>query len=263
MITSIITNEKFWDVRVPPAVRKMFDRRKPYYWKINKAQAEKVLHHMAEVYHIPPPKVVVKRGFGANAMYSRKSKTVTMWARNHIKSIFHEFYHHLDNMTGGAYDSNDRRGGKSSLSWQFADHCWARFKSNSYSLAELFPLTYRVASSAVHDGGACLVIPNPAWNVASLSKKDLNSLKKTEKHFYMFANMTMAELWPGIKRAKMNCAVPNDSVLEWFSAPEAGDEEKIIKKSTYGAEIRLISDVIARLFDTDESDPFSNAFISR
>lgn len=55
------------------------------------------------------------------------TKTVLLYNRNHLKSIFHEFYHHLDNMTDGEYDSDDRENGSSSLAWIFAETLWEKF----------------------------------------------------------------------------------------------------------------------------------------
>lgn len=45
-----------------------------------------------------------------------------------IKTIFHEFYHHLDNMTDGLYNSSDENGENTSLSWQFSDLLWEEFR---------------------------------------------------------------------------------------------------------------------------------------
>jgi hypothetical protein len=61
-------------------------------------------------------------------MYDYETRTVLLQHRNHIKSVFHEFYHHLDNMTGGKYDSNDRQGGSTSLAWIFAEKLWQEFR---------------------------------------------------------------------------------------------------------------------------------------
>jgi len=60
-------------------------------------------------------------------MYCPPNK-VLLYARNHLKSVWHEFYHHLDYQTKGKYNSSDRRGGESSLAWQFADRMWEEFR---------------------------------------------------------------------------------------------------------------------------------------
>lgn len=82
-----------------------------------------IISILSEEYKIPNPKIeplpktVVYRG-----MYDFQKKIVYLKKYTHLKTVLHEFYHHLDNMTDGLYDSSDNSGGSSSLAWQFAEH---------------------------------------------------------------------------------------------------------------------------------------------
>ena len=104
----------------------MFSTKGYYWWKINQEQAVRVVQYLSEAYKIPPCKVEVKKGFGAYGMYQTRTRTIWMWNRNHIKTIFHEFYHHLDEMTNHKYNSDDNGGGPSGYGWQFADRMWEK-----------------------------------------------------------------------------------------------------------------------------------------
>lgn len=98
-------------------------------------------------------------------MYMYDTKTALLCSRNHLKSIFHEFYHHLDNMTDGKYNSSDRGGGSSSLAWIFADKLWAKFtnKTNAQTSIEkgLMKRSNDIQGSGAHDSGR--VITAPLW----------------------------------------------------------------------------------------------------
>ncbi len=117
-----------WDVRCPDELKKLFPKRVGYYYKIDHDTAEKVLSVLSDAYQIPIPKLGrIPKGGIECAMYDYDTKTVLLYGRNHLKSVFHEFYHHLDNVTNGNYDSDDRFGGSSSLAWIFADKLWVKF----------------------------------------------------------------------------------------------------------------------------------------
>ena len=122
-----VSNGK-WDVRCPDKLRRLFQKRTGYYYKVDHETAKKVLSILSDAYQIPAPKLgKIPRGSMECAMYDYDTKTVLLYSRNHLKSIFHEFYHHLDNMTDGEYDSSDRAGGSLSLAWIFADKLWVKF----------------------------------------------------------------------------------------------------------------------------------------
>jgi hypothetical protein len=111
-------------VRLPRTVAKMFPRavRRGYYYKINRKQAQRICNALSKEYGIRAPTVALDMSpHGANAYYFPDSETVCVWPRSHMKSTFHEWYHHLDHATRGRYNSHDRQGGPSSLAWQFAD----------------------------------------------------------------------------------------------------------------------------------------------
>ena len=124
-----------WDVRCPDKLRKLFPKRTGYYYKVKHRTAEKVLKILSDAYKIPAPGLgKIPKESAEYAMYDYETKTVLLYTWNHLKSIFHEFYHHLDNMTDGEYDSSDRTGGSSSLAWIFADKLWAEFTNKSSKL---------------------------------------------------------------------------------------------------------------------------------
>ena len=119
-----------WDVRCPDKLKRLFPKRTGYYYKVGHDKAKKVLGILSDAYKVPAPKLgKIPRGSIEYAMYDYDTKTVLLYNRNHLKSIFHEFYHHLDNMTDGEYNSSDRTGGLSSLAWIFADKLWVKFST--------------------------------------------------------------------------------------------------------------------------------------
>lgn len=122
-----ITNQK-WDIKCPGQLKKLFPRKTGYYYKVGHDMAKMVLSILADAYNIPAPSIgKIPPGSNNYAMYDYETKTILLYPRNHLKSIFHEFYHHLDNMTGGKYNSDDRTGGTSSLAWTFAEKLWEKF----------------------------------------------------------------------------------------------------------------------------------------
>lgn len=135
-----------WDVRVHPHTVDLLEgwrlrqngRSRPYWWKITPLQAEKLVEHLCRIYNVHSPAIIrlnapVCRAFGylnhrsIKGLYIVSSEQIAVHARSHIKTVVHEFYHHLDTVTDGKYDSDDRRGGASSLAWKFADRWWARY----------------------------------------------------------------------------------------------------------------------------------------
>lgn len=120
------------NVRCPDKLRELFPRRTGYYYKVDHETAKKVLKILSDAYQIPAPKLgKIPKGSIQYAMYDYDTKTVLLYSRNHLKSIFHEFYHHLDNMTDGKYKSSDRAGGSSSLAWIFAYKLWVKFTNKT------------------------------------------------------------------------------------------------------------------------------------
>jgi len=120
--------DKTWDIRCPEKLKELFPLRYGFYYKINMEQALQVVTILSTAYHISIPNIGrIPKYLKCNAAYDSKSKTILMYNRNHLKSIFHEFYHHLDNETNGKYNSDDNRGGETSNSWIFADKLWEQF----------------------------------------------------------------------------------------------------------------------------------------
>ena len=121
-----------WDVRCPDKLKKLFPKRTGYYYRVGHETAEKVLKILSDTYKISTPNLgKIPKGSIECAMYNYDTRTVLLYGRNHLKSIFHEFYHHLDNMTDSKYDSDDKEGGESSLAWIFADKLWEEFTKKS------------------------------------------------------------------------------------------------------------------------------------
>lgn len=126
-----------WDVRCTPALRRLRERLaylpngapRPYYWKVDRKTARRVVALLARAYRINPKLITIDevspRGWNGLCYYlpGRRSR-ISVWPRAHLKSVFHEFYHALDHATGGrVYDSADER----NRGWEFADRLWAKF----------------------------------------------------------------------------------------------------------------------------------------
>lgn len=137
-----------WDIRIHPAIihwrAECLRLRIPYYWKLNKQEAQDLCDLLAEEYNVSSP---IVRNFhedhmgqmalkvdgakaGLNGCYFASQCVIYIHASAHIKTVVHEFYHHLDCVTEGQYDSDDHPDGsggrttKVSLAWQFAARWW-------------------------------------------------------------------------------------------------------------------------------------------
>ena len=117
-----------WDVRCPAELGRLFPRRSGYYFRVDASTAAQVLRILSQAYEIPAPALDrIPTGSRQHALYDYELETIFLRSRNHLRTVFHEFYHHLDNMTDGAYNSDDCQGGSSSLAWQFGEKLWAKF----------------------------------------------------------------------------------------------------------------------------------------
>lgn len=126
-----------WDVRCPKILKDMFrPPRRGYWYKVDIKQAELIVKYLSTAYGVLPCRVqhfapggsVMTSGRRLNGAYWPSSKTIKMHGRNHVKTIFHEFYHYLDHATRGKYNSSDNRGGSTSYGWQFADLVWEKLR---------------------------------------------------------------------------------------------------------------------------------------
>jgi hypothetical protein len=132
----MLRKTKTWDVRCPPALKRMFPRsaRRGYYYKVDRQQARRICGIMSRAYGVTVPHVMIDRpppGWnGAYEWQGRGFGVIWVHGRAHLKSVFHEWYHHLDAATRGRYDSDDRRGGPSSLAWQFADRLFDALRTS-------------------------------------------------------------------------------------------------------------------------------------
>ena len=121
-------NDGTWDVRCPEKLGKLFPKRTGYYFRVDHSTAKKILHILSIAYEIPAPRLgKIPKGSREHALYEYDTETVLLQSCNHLKTVFHEFYHHLDNMTDGMYDSDDHEGGSASFAWMFADKLWEKF----------------------------------------------------------------------------------------------------------------------------------------
>jgi hypothetical protein len=136
----VLRKTKEWDVRCPRALLRMFPERRGYYYKVTRRQAKRIVCVLSRAYGVPPPVIAdTGPGYGVDGKrpYNgccyflpwRRSR-IHVHARGHMKTVFHEFYHHLEHATGGRYNSDDRRGGDTSLAWQFADKLFELFRHN-------------------------------------------------------------------------------------------------------------------------------------
>jgi hypothetical protein len=131
------TSNGTWDVRCPKTLERLFPHRTGYYFRVDHATAQKVLNILSIAYRIPAPTLGrLPKGEREHAQYEYESHTILLRPRNHLKTVFHELYHHLDNMTDGLYNSDDRQGGRSSLAWVFANLLWEKFTGQKRALQQ-------------------------------------------------------------------------------------------------------------------------------
>lgn len=114
-----------WDIKCPESLINFFKEKKgSYYFKVNKTEAENIVKLLSISYNIKEPKVLVDikllKNESCNGMYYPSNETIYMYSMNHAKTIFHEFYHHLDKVTNGKYNGSDRH----NYSWIFAEKLW-------------------------------------------------------------------------------------------------------------------------------------------
>jgi len=119
----MLRKTKTWDVRCPEALAKLFPVRKGYYYKVTRDQAREIVKVLSDAYDVTPPKISDRQPKDCNGCYWLRERTIDVHGRGHMKTVFHEFYHHLDHVTG-LYDSSDRK----QLAWQFADHMFNKFR---------------------------------------------------------------------------------------------------------------------------------------
>jgi len=122
------TGQLKWDIRVSQELMTFYNSLKPrgpYFYKLKLADAEQCVSILANSYGVSCPKVVVNNSgvkrIRARAFYNKPSKTINMCTMNHIKTIFHEFYHHLEEVTNGIYRSGTAKASEHKYSHEFAD----------------------------------------------------------------------------------------------------------------------------------------------
>lgn len=136
----VLRATKTWDLRITEEVLStVFSTTAlPWYnpahkgriwYRCTKESAANLTTILAKVYEIPAPKEVdYIKGKPCFGRYYFKEQRIEIRRSGHIKTVLHEFYHHLDNMTNGRYNSDDRNGGDTSLAWQFAERYWEQLR---------------------------------------------------------------------------------------------------------------------------------------
>lgn len=127
-----------WDIRCPGALLRMFPVRRGYWFKVNRDEARLICWALSRAYHVNVPVVDERTPHGYNGWYHPRTQSISVHPRAHIKSVFHEWYHHLDHATQGRYDSSDSpayrltpatlRTGPASYAWQFAERLYNLLK---------------------------------------------------------------------------------------------------------------------------------------
>ncbi len=123
----MIRATRTWDIRCPDQLKNLLSPRKGYWFKVNREKAQLICDILSTAYGIKPCTVMPDAPDGGYyGTYSNNK--IWVHGRAHVKSVFHEWYHHLDKCTKGKYDSNDHSGGPSSYGWQFGDRMFAALK---------------------------------------------------------------------------------------------------------------------------------------
>ncbi len=145
----MIKTTRQWDIRCPDALKLLLSPRRGYWFKVNREKAQEICDILCVAYGIRqvtvqpglPPTVdeyeerANRLGVKVKVRHSGRryyglycQDKIWVHGRAHVKSVFHEWYHHLDKCTRGKYDSNDHQGGPSSYGWQFGDRMFAALK---------------------------------------------------------------------------------------------------------------------------------------
>jgi hypothetical protein len=132
----MLLSNQTWDIRCPDELKQLLSPRRGYWFKVDRVKAQTICDLLCAAYGIQQVKVMSDKPSDGNyGEYSgeRGGRNGKIWlhGRAHIKSVFHEWYHHLDRCTKGKYDSNDHNGGPSSYGWQFGDLMFTALKEPS------------------------------------------------------------------------------------------------------------------------------------
>jgi hypothetical protein len=129
----VLKANQTWDIRCPDDLKTLLSPRKGYWFKVDRVKAQQICDLLCVAYGIQQVQVMPDKPeapYYGQYRGDRGGKNAQIWlhGRAHIKSVFHEWYHHLDRCTKGKYDSNDHNGGESSYGWQFGDRMFAALK---------------------------------------------------------------------------------------------------------------------------------------
>jgi hypothetical protein len=129
----MIRTTKTWDIRCPDQLKRLLLPRKGYWFKVDRAKAQLICDILSATYGIQKVRVMPDKPSEGNYGEYRGDRggsngQIWLHGRAHVKSVFHEWYHHLDRCTKGTYDSNDHSGGPSSYGWQFGDRMFDALK---------------------------------------------------------------------------------------------------------------------------------------
>lgn len=161
-----------WDIRCPGSLFKLRDSLKANTnYKVDAAIAKQIIELLARAYHVK--RCQVKAGSarknklfkGLDCVYTapvRAGDRPTLFVRRaHVRSVFHEFYHHLEYITDGRYNSSDRLG----HAQEYAQRMW------NVLTAEYHPITLKVK---VHTDGRGIYIEYMDKRLRPLGKGKLH-----------------------------------------------------------------------------------------
>jgi len=141
----MIVESKEWDIRITTDMIDFYNKIKreegAYFYKLTLSNSKKIIELLCDAYLISYPESIV-----VNVPFLRKNNCcgcyffsrseIYLYPRTHILTPVHEFYHHLEVMSGGKYDSSDERNYASLFSHKLYDELRTqvygkKFKKNS------------------------------------------------------------------------------------------------------------------------------------
>jgi hypothetical protein len=132
----VLKANQTWDIRCPDELKTLLSPRRGYWFKVDRIKAQQICDLLSAAYGVR--RCIVQPGLPSKAhdpnhpggRFNGEYGQDKVWlhGRSHVKTVFHEWYHHLDSCTKGKYDSKDRGGGPASYGWQFGDRVFAALK---------------------------------------------------------------------------------------------------------------------------------------
>ena len=140
----MLVKTREWDIRITTQMIDFYKKIKEegaYFYKLNILNSRKIIELLCDAYEISYPEsirvnVYFLRKNNCNACYFNNTSEIYLYPRTHILTPIHEFYHHLEIMSGGKYDSSDDKNYASVFSHKLYDELRTqvygkKFKKNS------------------------------------------------------------------------------------------------------------------------------------